>query len=246
MRAPNGRRSQARIVQPPFVMLFFDPMFLLFMLPGLALSIWASIRVKTTFNRYSKVHSKRGLTGAQGAELLLRHYGVPGVRIEQTSGRLSDHYDPTKKVLRLSPDVHRSDSLAALGVAAHEAGHAIQHAQDYRPLRFRSAVVKPASIGSNLGILLAAVGLFVNSTGLLWAGVILFAAFVLFTILTLPVEFDASRRAVRALSDLNVLGRDELHGARKVLRAAGLTYLAAAATAILQLLYFVLAATGDE
>jgi len=223
-------------------MLIFDPVFLLFMLPGLALSLWASHRVRSSFKRYSEVPSRSGLTGAQVAEMLCRRRGADGVRIESTPGALTDHYDPTHRILRLSRSVHDGRSVAAIGVAAHEAGHAIQHAHEYAPLRWRSMVVKPASLGSNLGIILAALGLFLNSAGLLWLGVILFGAFVVFTLVTLPVERDASRRAVAALDELGVLDARELEGASTVLRAAGMTYLAAAATAILQLAYFVLAA----
>ena len=168
------------------------------------------------------------------------------MRIEQTPGTLSDHYDPRTRVLRLSSAVYSSNSVAALGVAAHEAGHAIQHADGYWPMRARSLIVKPASIGSNLGIVLALLGLLINSSGLLWLGTLLFGAFVLFTLVTLPVEYDASQRALAALENLNVLGGQELEGARKVLRAAGLTYLAAAATALLQFAYFFLLAGGDE
>jgi Zn-dependent membrane protease YugP len=222
--------------------MLFDPVFLLFMLPGLALSLWASYQVRSTFKRFQRVGSRQGLTGARGAQLLLERHGVAGVRIEPTRGTLSDHYDPGSRMLRLSSEVYRGTSLAALGVAAHEAGHAMQHAQGYWPLRFRSLIVKPASIGSNLGIILAALGLLVDWAGLLWLGVILFSAFVVFTLATLPVEFDASGRAMAALRDQHLPAADELDGARRVLRAAGLTYVAAAATAVLQLLYFVLAA----
>lgn len=226
--------------------MFFDPLFLLFMLPGLALSLWASFMVQSTFKRYSKVPSARGMTGAQVADLLIRRYGAHGVQIERTPGALSDHYDPSKRILRLSSSVYADSSVAALGVAAHEAGHAIQHAESYWPMRARSLIVKPASIGSNLGLVLAFVGLLFNSTGLLWAGTWLFGAFVLFTLITLPVEFDASRRALHALRNMDVLGGQEMEGAQKVLRAAGLTYLAAAATALLQFAYFFFLAGGDE
>src|SRR5690606_35026557 len=161
-------------------MLFFDPLFLLFMLPGLALSLWATFEVRSTFKRYSAVLSASGMTGAQTAQLLVQRYGAPGVQIEQVPGTLSDHYDPGRRVLRLSSGVYRNSSVAALGVAAHEAGHAIQHAESYWPMRVRSLIVKPASVGSNLGIVLAALGLLINSAGLLWLGTLLFGAFVLF------------------------------------------------------------------
>ncbi len=225
-------------------MFYFDPLYLIFLLPGLALSLWASHRVKSTFRRYSGVGSVRGYTGAQAAAELLRRRGIRGVQVEETHGFLSDHYDPMHRVLRLSSDVYHGHSLASLGVAAHEAGHAIQHAHDYAPLKFRSLVVKPASIGSNLGMLIAGLGFFVQSAGLIWLGIILFSAFVVFTLVTLPVEFDASKRAVVALVDSGMILPREREGTEAVLRAAALTYVAAAVSAILQLLYFVLRATA--
>jgi uncharacterized protein len=222
--------------------MFFDPLYLLFALPGIVLSLWAQAKVKSTFREYSQIPARSGLTGAEAARELIRQRGVRGVRVEETAGFLSDHYDPFQKVLRLSPDVYHGHSLASLGVAAHEAGHAIQHARSYGPLKFRSLLVKPASIGSNLGVLLASVGLFVQASSLVNLGILLFSAAVLFTLVTLPVEFDASRRAVQALSELGIVTRSEAKGAAKVLNAAALTYVAAALTAILQLLYFLMRA----
>jgi uncharacterized protein len=224
-------------------MFHFDPLYLLFFLPGLALSLWASARVKSTFARYSNVPSRRGFSGAEAAAELIARRGVRGVRVEETQGFLTDHYDPTERVLRLSPDVFRGRSLAALGVAAHEAGHAIQHAQGYAALRFRSAVVKPAMIGSNLGTVLAGVGFMMQSANMLWLGIILFSAFVVFTLVTLPVEFDASKRAVIALRETGIITPAESSGAAAVLKAAALTYVAGAVTALLQLTYFILRAT---
>ncbi|HSC85987.1 MAG TPA: zinc metallopeptidase [Polyangiaceae bacterium] len=221
-------------------MIGFDPVYLLFLLPGLALSLWASARVKSTFQRYSRVASRKGWTGAEAARELIRRRGVAGVLVEETSGFLSDHYDPGAKRLRLSPDVYHGRSLAALGVAAHEAGHAIQHATAYGPLKFRSFVVRPAMIGSNFGTILAGIGLALHSTGMVWVGIVLFSAFVLFTLITLPVEFDASKRAVLALEENGMIFADEVPGAQAVLKAAAMTYVAAAISAILQLLYFLL------
>lgn len=223
-----------------FELVAFDPVYFLFLLPGLALSLWASSRVKSTFRKYSQVRSRRGWTGAEAARELMRKRGVTGVVVEETPGFLSDHYDPGARRLRLSSEVYHGRSLASLGVAAHEAGHAIQHATSYGPLRFRSWVVRPAMIGSNLGTVLAGVGLVVQSTGLVWLGVILFSAFVLFTLVTLPVEFDASNRAVLALESGGLIDADEVPGTQAVLRAAALTYVAAAVSAILQLLYFLI------
>lgn len=236
--APRPRRLKFLIV------FHFDPLYLAFLLPGLVLSFWASARVKSTFNKYSQVASRRGWTGAAAARELIRQRGADGVRVEETPGFLSDHYDPGARVLRLSPDVYHGRSLAALGVAAHEAGHAIQHAKKYGPLSFRSLVVKPAMIGSNIAPLIATAGFFMQSANLVWLGVITFSAFVLFTLVTLPVEFDASNRAVAALQETGMIEANEVPGARAVLRAAAMTYVASAVSAILQLLYFVLRANS--
>jgi uncharacterized protein len=222
--------------------MFFDPLYLLFALPGLALSLWAQFKVKSTFKKYSDVPARSGMTGAQAAAELIRRRGVSGVRIEPTSGFLSDHYDPFGKVLRLSEDVYHGRSLAALGVAAHEAGHAIQHAHAYGPLKFRSLLVRPASLGSNFGVILASIGLALQAASLTMVGIVLFSAAVLFTLVTLPVEFDASKRAVVALQELNIVTPSEAPGAAAVLNAAALTYVAAAITAILQLFYFLMRA----
>jgi hypothetical protein len=219
-------------------MIYFDPLYLIVLLPGMALSLWASARVKSTFSRYSRVPAASGLTGAQAAKRMMATAGVHDVRIEPVKGFLSDHYDPGQKVLRLSPDVYGGRSLSALGVAAHEAGHALQDADHYAPLAFRSLVVKPAMIGSNLGITLAGLGLFVQASGLVWAGIILFSAFVVFTLVTLPVEFNASSRAVAALRQSGMLSPREVDGASAVLSAAAMTYVASAVSAIIQLLYF--------
>ncbi|HEX2880131.1 MAG TPA: zinc metallopeptidase [Polyangiaceae bacterium] len=222
--------------------MYFDPLYLLFFVPGVLLSLWASHRVKSTFRRYSQVASMRGVSGAEAARELIRQRGIAGVRVEETSGFLSDHYDPSQRVLRLSSEVFHGHSLASLGVAAHEAGHAIQHAKGYGPLKFRSWVVKPAMIGSNLGTVIAGLGLAMQTTGLIWVGIVMFSAFVLFTLVTLPVEFDASRRAVLALKEINIISASEVPGTEAVLRAAAMTYVAAAISAILQLLYFLMRA----
>jgi len=224
--------------------LHFDPLYLAFFIPGVLLSLWASSRVKSTFKRYSQVASRKGWTGAEAARELIRQRGIEGVQVEETPGFLSDHYDPGAKRLRLSPDVYRGRSLAALGVAAHEAGHAIQHAKSYGPLNFRSLIVKPAMIGSNLAPIIATVGFMAQSAGLVWIGVIVFSAFVLFTLITLPVEFDASNRAVAALQDLGMIYPDEAPATKAVLNAAAMTYVAAAISAILQLAYFLMRASA--
>lgn len=214
---------------------------LILLAPALLLGIYAQIKVSSSFKHYSQVPSARGLTGAQAARLVLDSAGLSDVGIEVAGGRLSDHYDPRSRTLTLSPDVGDSNSLAALGVAAHEAGHAMQHRDSYLPFKFRSALVPVANIGTNFGFILFFVGLVFFRSGLLMnVGIVLYAAAVLFTLVTLPVEFNASRRAMVQLSDRNILVADELTGAKKVLSAAALTYVAAALMAILQLVRLVL------
>lgn len=211
------------------------------LVPALVLGIYAQIKVSSSFNRYSQIPSARGLSGAQAARLVLDSAGLSDVGIEVAGSRLSDHYDPRTRVLTLSPDVGRSNSLAALGVAAHEAGHAMQHADGYAAFRLRSALVPVANIGTNFGFILFFVGLiFYRNTMLMNVGILLYSAAVLFTLVTLPVEFNASRRAMAQLENKGILVADELAGARKVLSAAALTYVAAALMAILQLLRLIL------
>jgi uncharacterized protein len=211
------------------------------LVPALILGIYAQAKVSSTFKRYSQVPSARGLTGAQGARQLLDSSGLGDVAIEVAGSRLSDHYDPRNRTLTLSPEVGNSNSLAALGVAAHEAGHAMQHADGYAPFRFRSALVPVANIGTNLGFALFFIGLiFFRGGPLLTVGILLYSAAVLFTLVTLPVELNASRRAMVELSNRNILVADELTGAKKVLSAAALTYVAAALMAVLQLLRLIL------
>jgi Zn-dependent membrane protease YugP len=218
--------------------MFFDPIYLLFVAPGMLLSLWASWRVKSTFAHYHQVRSRSGMSGAEAARELLRRQNINDVQIEPVDGQLSDHYDPTTKTLRLSADVYHGRSLSALGVAAHEAGHAIQHAHSYGPLAFRSVVVRPAMIGSNLGMIVLGLGLMTHATGIVWVGVALFSAFVLFTLVTLPVEFNASSRAIAALVDTSIVSRSEAADTKRVLDAAALTYVAAAISAVLQLVYY--------
>ena len=218
--------------------MIFDPMSFLFILPGLALSIWASARVKSTFNKYSKVRSLRGLTGAEAAQELLRGAGITDVRIVRSHGVLSDHYNPITKTLALSEPVYNSDSIAAVGVATHEAGHAIQHARHYAPLWVRSALVPTANIGSSLGYFVMLIGLFMASTNMVLVGAVLFSAVLLFQIVTLPVEFNASNRAKALVVEHGIVTLQERQGIDKVLNAAALTYVAAAVSTLLTLLYF--------
>lgn len=219
--------------------IFYTSMLLL--VPGILLVIYAQIKVKTTFSKYSKTAAASGVTGAQASRTLLDREGLSDVAIEEVPGKLSDHYDPRKRVLRLSEGVARSDSLAALGVAAHEAGHAIQHANGYVPMKIRSAVVPAAQFGSSLGPIIFFVGLFMTSfRPLMTIGIALFTAAVIFQIVTLPVEFDASSRAMKLLQTNGIVAQQEAGMARKVLSAAALTYLAAALMSILTLVRMIL------
>ncbi|MBP5638487.1 MAG: zinc metallopeptidase [Victivallales bacterium] len=218
--------------------MMFDPLYLLFALPGLLLSMFASFYVKSTFGKYSKVGTYSGMTGAQAAERMLTSAGITDVRIERVNGFLSDHYDPSAKTLRLSPDVYGSQSVSAIGVACHEAGHAIQHATHYSPLWLRSVLVLPANLGSNFSYILIAAGAFMQSPSLINIGLLLFSLAVLFTIVTLPVEWDASARAKKAILSAGFVSAQEHQAACSVLNAAFLTYVAAAASAVMTLLYY--------
>jgi Zn-dependent membrane protease YugP len=218
--------------------MIFDPVYFLFVLPGLALSMWASWRVKSTFNKYSKVRTMRGFTGAQAAQELLRGAGITDVRIVRSHGVLSDHYNPVTRTLALSEPVYDSDSVAAVGVATHEAGHAIQHARHYAPLWVRSALVPTAKIGSSIGYFVMMIGLFMASTNMVLVGAMLFSAVLLFQIVTLPVEFNASSRAKVLVVNHGIVTAQERQGVDSVLNAAALTYVAAAVSTLLTLLYF--------
>ncbi len=222
--------------------MFFDPLYLMIVGPALLLSIIAQIKVKSTFARFSRVATARGLSGAEAAGQILGAHGLQNVGIQRAGGFLSDHYDPRARVLRLSPDVYDGRSISSIGVAAHEAGHALQHAGGYFPLQIRSTLVPVAQIGSWLAWPLLIIGLLMSALSLVKLGIIFFAGAVLFQIVTLPVEFDASRRAVAVLNRQGILTATELDGTRKVLGAAALTYVAAAAAAVLQLLYFLMRA----
>ena len=207
----------------------------------LLLGLWAQSKVKRTFAKWSEVPVHNGMTGAQAAAEVVRASGLPDVEIRAVEGRLSDHYDPRNRTLNLSPDVGQASTVAALGVAAHEAGHAIQDGRGYWPMRVRQTVVPVASIGSSLAFPLIFLGFILGSLGLVNVGLALFTAIVLFQLITLPVEFDASRRALVALSNGGLLTTEELGGARQVLSAAAWTYVAAFVASVAQLLYFFLA-----
>lgn len=219
---------------------YFDPTYWLVLI-GAILCLYAQARVSSAYSKYAKVRSRSGMTGAQAAQRILDLSGIYDVRIERVGGQLTDHYDPSNKVLRLSDSVYGSYSIAAIGVAAHECGHAVQHNKGYTPLQIRTALVPAANIGSKAGIPLIILGAFLGMNQvLIQVGIWVFALAVLFQVITLPVEFNASSRALAMLGDYGMMERDEVSGCRKVLKAAALTYVAAAASAILQLLRLVL------
>lgn len=223
-----------------FYGMYFDPTYWLVII-GAVLCLVAQFRVSSTFNKYNKIRSGSGMTGAQAAERILALSGIYDVRVEHISGKLTDHYDPSAKVLRLSDATYGSSSIAAIGVAAHECGHALQHNKGYAPLQIRTALVPAANIGSRLGIPIILLGvLFGMNQIFIQIGIWVFALAVLFQIVTLPVEFNASGRALRMLGDYGMMSNDETRGCRKVLSAAALTYVAAAASSVLQLLRLIL------
>jgi hypothetical protein len=229
--------------------MFFDPIYLLFVLPAFALSLWASFRVKRAFKKYSRVRAMSGLTGAQAARHMLERAGLQDVTVTRSRGMLSDHYNPLKKTLALSEAVHDSPSVAAIGVACHEAGHALQHAKGYKPLALRSALVPTANIGSKIGYFAMLGGLFLMFMAntqlgqmVVLFGAVLFSAVLLFQVVTLPVEFDASKRAKVLAVEYGIVAAQEREGMDKVLNAAALTYVAAAVSTLMTLLYFLLRA----
>ena len=223
----------------------FDMTYLILVLPFVILSIWASSNVNSTFQKYSRQMSMRRITGAQAAQRVLSANGVSGVKIERVAGNLTDHYDPRTNVIRLSQDVHDSTSTAAIGVACHEAGHAVQYAQHYAPIKLRAAIIPATNIGSRLAMPLILLGLLFNFFGsysytLVYLGIACFGLSLVFQLVTLPVEFNASRRAMEAIESAGILTEDEQKGARKTLTAAAMTYVAAAAVALMQLLRLIM------
>ena len=218
--------------------MFFDPVYLLFALPGLIIAGIASMMTHSTFQKYSEVPSSTGTTGAEAAARLLHGAGIRDVKIEETEGFLSDHYDPTAKTLRLSPSVYEGESLSSIGVACHEAGHAIQHAVGYYPLNLRSALVPVTQISSTLSYFVILAGFLFQSGGMILVGAILFSAAVVFAIVTLPVEWDASARAKKLMVKCGIVTREEQEKAGEVLNAAFMTYVAAALSSLLTLLYY--------
>ena len=226
--------------------LYYDWTYILFMVPCLILSLICSARVRSTFAKYSKVPNSRNMTGAQAAHAVLSAHGVSDVRIEPVGGNLTDHFDPRTKVIRLSESVYNATSVAAVGVACHEAGHAVQHNEGYLPNKIRSAIVPVANIGSRMSWILIVIGMLlpVRYNFVITIGIILFSASVIFTLVTLPVEFNASSRALATIKEKDLLTAEEYKGAKSTLSAAAMTYVAAAATSVLQLLRLLLIANS--
>lgn len=229
--------------------------YLLFMLPAFILGVWAQTRVNSAYKKYSDVYNSRGLTGAAAAQAVLRHYGINDVRIEHIGGKLTDNYSPDEKVIRLSDGVYSSTSVAAIGVACHEAGHAAQHAEDYAPNRWRTAIIPFCNFGSRFGIIIAVAGMFIAALSMLsfigemmiYIGLALYGLVAVFQLVTLPVEFNASRRALAVIEqDGLIVSEEEYDGAKKVLSAAAMTYVAALATSVSQLIYYFIRFTGGS
>lgn len=223
--------------------------YFMFLLPGILLMVWAQSKVKGSYAKYSKVRNSRGITGAEAARMVLDHNGLNDVRIEPIKGELTDHYDPRTRVLRLSQGIYGVPSIAAVAVAAHEAGHAIQHATGYAPLKTRTAIVPLVSIGSNLGVFVLIAGMLMNMVGMAWFGVALFGLSTLFALVTLPVEFDASKRAKVQLVQIGIVdggvaGGQEAKGVDAMLDSAAWTYVAGFAASLLTLLYYVMQVAG--
>ena len=214
--------------------------YIILVVPALILSVIAQIGVKGTYKRYSGILNSRGLTGAAAAQKVLAFYGIYNVRIEQVSGKLTDHYDPKANVIRLSSGVYSGSSIAAVGVACHEAGHAAQHAQNYVPIKIRNAILPVANIGSSAGIYLAIIGYFLGYSILVNIGIVLFAFVVLFQLVTLPIEFNASSRAIKVIDETGLLDAEEQRGAKKMLAAAAMTYVASLLVSIMSLLRLIL------
>lgn len=217
-----------------------DYYYIILVVPAMILSVIAQLNVKGTYKRYSGIHNSRGLTGAAAAQRVLAFYGITNVRIEQVSGSLTDHYDPRANVIRLSSGVFSGSSIAAVGVACHEAGHAAQHAQNYVPIKVRNAILPIANIGPSCGIMLAVLGYFLSFSFLVNFGILLFAFVVLFQLVTLPIEFNASSRAIKVIDETGLLDTDEQRGAKKVLIAAAMTYVASLLVSIMSLLRLIL------
>ena len=219
---------------------FVDYYYILLVIPAMIIAAWAQVKVKSTYKKFSQIENARRITGAYAAQAILSHYGITDVRIEQVSGKLTDQYDPKAKVIRLSEGVYNSTSIAAVGIACHEAGHAAQHAEAYKPIKIRNSLVPVCNIGSYIGVPLALLGYFLGFEPLITVGLLLYAAIFVFQVVTLPVEFNASRRAINCISERGLLAEDEVPKAKKVLSAAAMTYVASMIVALANLLRLIL------
>lgn len=224
--------------------MYFNFNYLVFMLPAIVITLVVQLKLKSTYSKFSRILNSRGLTGAQAAEAALRNAGVYGVHVEQTSGNLTDHFSPKENVIRLSKDVYNSTTIAAVGIACHEAGHAIQYDREYAPIKLRNALIPVTNIGSKIGIFLIMIGLLLSnvyyySEPIFFVGIALYSLVVVVQLVTLPVEFNASRRAMESIRDSGMLSDVECVGARKVLTAAALTYVAAMISSVMTVLYYV-------
>ncbi len=225
---------------------FMDPLYLAVVVISIFLMLIAQLLVKSSYSKFSKISNSRGLTGADAARRVLEYHGIYNVDIQSVSGNLTDHYDPRTNVIKLSDGVYGSTSIAAVGIAAHEAGHAVQHAKNYVPIKVRTAIIPFANYGPAIGIILMLIGAFINAFNIIIFGLALFAATFIFQLVTLPVEFNASRRAIKTISELNLLEDNELRGAKRVLTAAALTYVAAMIQSLLTLLYYAVRLLGNN
>lgn len=221
-------------------MFWYDYYYIVLVLPAIILSFIAQAKVKSTYNKYARISNSRHITGAQAAYNVLSNYGIRDVKIECGHGKLSDHYDPRSNVIRLSPEVYSGASIAAIGIACHEAGHAAQHAQNYLPIKVRNAILPVANFGSSAGVLIAILGYFLGFGILIDIGIILFAAVVVFQLVTLPIEFNASSRALKVIDETGMLTGEENRGAKKVLTAAAMTYVASLLVSLMSLIRLIL------
>ncbi len=221
-------------------MLWYDYYYIVLVLPAIILSFIAQAKVKSTYSKYARISNSKHITGAQAAQNVLNHYGIRDVRIECGHGKLSDHYDPRVNVIRLSPEVYSGASVASIGIACHEAGHAAQHAQNYVPIKIRNLILPVANFGSSAGVLIAIMGYFLGFGVLIDIGIILFAAVVVFQLVTLPIEFNASSRALRVIDETGMLYDEERNGAKKVLSAAAMTYVASLLVSLMSLIRLIL------
>lgn len=219
---------------------YLDKYYLILVVPAIILSLVAQMLVKKTYGKWSRVRNSRNITGAMAAQRVLSYYGINNVQIGQSSGKLSDHYDPRSNIIRLSPEVYSGSSIAAVGIACHEAGHAAQHAENYLPIKIRNKILPIANLGSSFGVMLAVIGYFLGFGILVDIGIVLFASVVAFQLITLPVEFNASRRAVNVISETQLLLSEEQSGAKKVLTAAAMTYVASLLVSVASLLRLIL------